>query len=323
MRSRRSTATAVIVALSFVTASAGSLAAPGQANAAVKPCFNRTPTIVGTNGADELIGTSGSDVIVGMGGDDVIVGGGGNDYLCGNAGNDWIDGMGGSDQLNGGADHDVLFGAGSSDVVSGGSGNDILLGETGSDTVNGGGGFDYVAFVNSATPVVVDLRERFATGEGTDGVHYVEGIIGSAFDDTLLGNAYVNAFEGWTGADTIHGRSGSDWVEHDFASAGVVVDLEAGTTTGGDGPDALVSIENALGSPRGDKVYGDAGPNYLDGGAGGDTIDGRDGDDTCVGEILTSCEMGASSASLAGAPGGRPDRVELIGVRRLDGFTTR
>ena len=36
-------------------------------------------------------------------------------------------------------------------------------------------------------PVVVDLRERFATGEGSDGVHYVEGVIGSAFDDTLLG----------------------------------------------------------------------------------------------------------------------------------------
>lgn len=316
MRSRRSTATAVIVALSVVTASAGSLARPGQVTAAVKPCFNRAPTIVGTSGGDELIGTSGADVIAGMGGDDVIVGGGGNDFICGNAGNDAIDGMGGSDKLNGGADHDLLFGAGSSDVVAGGSGDDMLLGEAGNDTVNGGGGFDYVAFVNSPGPVVVDLRERSASGEGIDGVHYVEGVIGSAFDDALSGNAYANAFEGWGGADMIHGRGESDWVEHYFATAGVVVDLEAGTMTGADGPDALVSIENALGSPRGDRLSGDAGPNYLDGAAGGDTIDGRDGDDTCVGEILTSCETGTASSSLGRAPGGRLDRVHRGDLRR-------
>jgi Ca2+-binding RTX toxin-like protein len=290
MSIRRSTGVAGSIVLSLTVASLGSLALPGQAGAAVKPCFGRTPTIIGTSGPDELLGTSGVDVIAGLSGDDVIVGGGGNDYICGNGGDDVLDGQGGTDSMNGGAGHDLLFGAGSADVLAGGSGDDLLIGEQGNDTYNGGGGFDYVGFPYSNAPVQVDLREEFAAGEGADGVHYVEGVLGSEFADTAFGNAYANAFEGLGGSDTFHGRGGSDAVTYSLSERGVVVDLELGTTEGPDGPDSFASIEDAYGSPRGDQLLGDSGPNYLDGGSGGDTIDGRGGGDTCFGEIVSNCD---------------------------------
>lgn len=46
-------------------------------------CFNREPTIVGTEGRDVLEGTPGDDVIMGLGGRDQIDGGAGQDFICG------------------------------------------------------------------------------------------------------------------------------------------------------------------------------------------------------------------------------------------------
>src|ERR671932_1089999 len=73
---------AVVVA---ITVSA--LALP-LADAAVRKCFGRTPTIVGTAGPDTLRGTRGSDVIAGLKGNDKISGLGGNDFICGGWGLD-------------------------------------------------------------------------------------------------------------------------------------------------------------------------------------------------------------------------------------------
>jgi Ca2+-binding RTX toxin-like protein len=287
---------AACVTLSFAFALTATMGTPDLANAAVKRCFGRNPTIVGTNGADHLVGTSGADVIAGLSGGDLIEGRGGGDYICGNAGEDEIDGEGGQDSLNGGADADLLFGAGSADALAGGSGDDILVGEQGSDTYNGGSGIDVVGFLGSANPVTVDLREKFASGEGSDSVNYVEAVIGSEFSDVMFGNAYSNIFEGLGGDDEMNGRGEGDFAFFTLAFDGVTVDLTLGETAGTEGVDALLSIENVLGSPFDDSIVGTTGPNFLDGADGDDTIDGRGGGDSCFGETVTGCDSEPADA---------------------------
>jgi Ca2+-binding RTX toxin-like protein len=283
---------AVCVTFSLAFAVIATMGTPDLATAAVKRCFGRNPTIVGTNGADHLVGTSGADVIAGLSGGDLIEGRGGGDYICGNAGEDELDGQGGQDSLNGGADADLLLGAGSSDVLAGGSGDDILAGEQGSDTYNGGSGIDIVGFLDSANPVRVDLREKFASGEGSDSVNYVEGVIGSEFSDVMFGNAFINIFEGLQGDDEMNGRGGSDFAFFTLAPEGMTVDLTLGETAGTEGVDSVLSIENVVGSPFDDSIVGTTGPNFLDGADGIDTIDGRGGGDSCFGEVVTGCVSG-------------------------------
>ena len=69
---------------------------------AYETCGSRSPTILGTSGADVLLGTEGDDVIHGLGGNDAIVGGGGNDLICGGTGDDILTGGPGADRLLGG-----------------------------------------------------------------------------------------------------------------------------------------------------------------------------------------------------------------------------
>ena len=70
-------------------------------------CAGLTPTIVGTDGADDLVGTNDADVIVGLGGNDEIDGLAGNDVICGGDGDDVIDGSTGSDVIVGGVGTDA------------------------------------------------------------------------------------------------------------------------------------------------------------------------------------------------------------------------
>ena len=57
-------------------------------------CGGKTPTIIGTAGADVLTGTGGADVVVALGGKDRVRGLGAGDLLCGGAGNDTLIGGG-------------------------------------------------------------------------------------------------------------------------------------------------------------------------------------------------------------------------------------
>jgi hypothetical protein len=97
-------------------------------------CAGATPTIVGTNGKDNLIGTSGPDIIFGMGGNDRIDGGGGDDLICGDGGDDLLLGSSGDDIIDGGPGADRLRGRSGDDLLTGGSGADRFSGGAGSDT---------------------------------------------------------------------------------------------------------------------------------------------------------------------------------------------
>jgi Tol biopolymer transport system component len=89
------------------------------------PCAGRTPTILGTAGADQLVGTPAADVIDGLGGKDTVAGLQGSDFLCGGPG---------KDTLNGGPGKDTLLGQAGKDKLKGGKGKDICKGGKGKDT---------------------------------------------------------------------------------------------------------------------------------------------------------------------------------------------
>jgi predicted extracellular nuclease len=90
-------------------------------------CQGLSPTLLGTDGDEELTGTNGVDVIMGSGGEDVILGGNAADVICGGLGNDEISGGNGDDALLGGAGDDLLRGDNGSDALIGGSGEDGLV----------------------------------------------------------------------------------------------------------------------------------------------------------------------------------------------------
>ncbi len=98
-------------------------------------CDGRSPTIVGTTGADVLRGTNKSDVIMGLGGDDIIDGLTGEDILCGGAGDDRVSSGNGADALLGGFGADRLDGGNGDDRLVGGPGEDVLIGGLGADTL--------------------------------------------------------------------------------------------------------------------------------------------------------------------------------------------
>jgi Ca2+-binding RTX toxin-like protein len=264
-------------------------------------CFGKKPTIVGTSRADVLEGTRSRDIISGLGGKDTIKGLGGNDTICG---------FNGADTIIGGSGADLLSGDAGIDSVSGGAGDfDNLWGFSGNDVLNGGGGFDWVLYPNAPGPVTVDLSAGSATGEGSDRLSGLEGVLGSRFDDVLTGNDANNTFQAEDGNDTIDGGAGVDFVSFARSPAPVTVDLAAGTATG-EGTDTLTGIENVFGSGNfGDTLTGDTqdnalfgsggddsvsggdGNDDLDGGNGTDALDGGIGTDTCLnGETIVNCE---------------------------------
>ena len=183
-------------------------------------------TIEGTPTSDQLDGTAGDDVICGLGGSDTLNGKGGDDTLIGGSGFDYaaynhdpagvtVDLAGGTG-TDGDGDTDSYIGI---EGIVGSTEADTLTGDGrlnqvyplgGDDVVAGGGGFDYVAFAISPGPIVVDLREGTASGEGADTLSGFEAVVASPFDDRVTGDGRVNWFYGLDGNDKLLGLGGAD-----------------------------------------------------------------------------------------------------------------
>jgi 3',5'-cyclic AMP phosphodiesterase CpdA len=158
----------------------------------------------------------------------------------------------GDDTLVGTAGDDVINALAGDDIVSGLAGNDTLDGGTGDDTLDGGEGNDV--------------------------------LLGGIGDDDLIGGAGNDTLAGGAGDDTLGGGDGTDIADYSGDTAGVVVDLAAGTADGdAANTDTIVGIENVIGGSGSDMLRGDAGANALSGGAGNDTIEGGAGNDTIDG----------------------------------------
>jgi Ca2+-binding RTX toxin-like protein len=226
-----------------VTAQSGGTAG----NDAIGDVLTGIRHIVGAYGivGDTLIGNDDANEIYGLDGHDLIIGGGGNDTIWGNDHNDTLEGGTGGDLLWGGMHHDVI------------------------------------SYVNAAQGVRIDLRNQcnyagqvgVAGGEEVgDQLWYVDGVIGSAHDDTLIGGsvgdealatpgwgAYreaANNLEGGAGddllmglgaADTLDGGEGSDTADYSLSEAEVLVDLNLATaqTGGGEVTETPSSIDGS------------------------------------------------------------------------------
>jgi Ca2+-binding RTX toxin-like protein len=208
--------------------------------------------------AKVIEGTSGNDVIVGTSADDVIRGGNGNDILTGAAGNDAIYGEGGDDTI-------------------------IATKNDGDDHYDGGVGHDTLDLTN-----IAPTAETYTV---TAVSHTLSPPVDAQAVNVELPSQGGSALSG--GATATPSGGNATTVDH---TADCIIDLDAGTATGGQiGNDTVVNIENVKSGAGDDKIKGDEYDNNLDGGAGDDHIEGRDGDDTLDG--------GASSDVVDGGAG--------------------
>jgi Ca2+-binding RTX toxin-like protein len=139
--------------------------------------------VYGGSGADTIRGTDGPNHLHGYTGNDTIFGGGGDDWIEASGGNDWVDA---------------------------GSGEDTIELSFGDDMAYGGDGVDTLSYVQSLTPVSVNLEARVAQGEGTDRFLQVENITGSTKADELRGDLGPNVIDGGQGTDACDGAGGTD-----------------------------------------------------------------------------------------------------------------
>jgi Ca2+-binding RTX toxin-like protein len=239
----------------------------------------------------------GADAIVDV---ERLIGSEHGDTLTGDDGKNSITGLGGADRIEGLGGPDIQKSGIGDDRIHGGDGLDSHYGGPGDDFMDGGEGSDTPSFKFSADPVIVDVGEGTAEGEGSDTFINMEIVAGSRHGDTFIGDGESNTFYPLGGDDHVDGREGFDFVFYVQSPAAIVLDLLAGTVSGGEGDDTLTSIEGAVGSAYDDEMSGDDGDNSLYGVGGDDTLDGRGGadflsggqdTDTCTnGEELDTCE---------------------------------
>ena len=278
--------------------------------------------LVGDGGANQLSGSGGDDVLEGGAGADRLDGGLGADTVSysgsdeavtvdleagtGKRGHAEGDVIVDVENVLGSGYGDVLVGDGGANQLSGGGGGDVLEGGAGADRLLGGAGMDTVSYSGSDGAVSVDLEAGTVAGGHAEGdvIVDVENVLGSGYrdvlegddganrldggggDDRLSGRGGGDVLEGGAGADQLDGGAGLDTVSYSRSDKAVTVDLEAGTVAGGHAEDdAIMNIENVIGSGYGDVLGGDDSANRLSGGGGDDRLSGRGGDDVLEGGI--------------------------------------
>lgn len=253
--------------------------------------------LYGEAGHDVLDGGTGNDKLSGGEGDDTLKGGDGCDTLEGGAGNDVLDGGKDDDHLYGGDGDDTLIGGAGTNYLSGGNGDDTFIGGVGADTFNGGAGQDNIDYSASGSAVNVNLSTSTLSGgdAANDKIEGgIDGVIGSAYNDTLIGfdhqgtdpsDTYTNEFWGNAGNDTIEGKNGDDFID-----GGADNDL----LKGGGGADV---------------VLGGSGNDAIIGGAGADDLSGGDDEDT----FTFGAGEGIGDTVDGGAGGTDHDVLDLTG----------
>jgi Ca2+-binding RTX toxin-like protein len=319
--------------------------------------------ITAGQGNDTLIGNAGANVLKGQTGNDLLRGGAGADYLDGGLDTDTVSYYTGNVGITvdlsantgsgGDAEGDTLFGfenvSGSqgndritgnivANVLQGWSGDDVLQGGYGADRLDGGSGIDTANYATSWAGITVDLAVGTGRGGDAEGdiLVSIENLDGSQKADTLIGNAGTNTLKGGdgddvlrggAGADRLDGGAGIDTVSYSTGNVGVMVDLAAGSGSGGDAQgDILISIENLDGSQGNDQLTGNADANILQGrggadvlrgGAGADLLDGGAGIDTAsyyYAASGVSVDLGTHAGN-----GGEAQGDVLTGIENLTG----
>lgn len=298
--------------------------------------------LFGGAGDDTL---AGSDTAQASDGNDVVEAAGGNDLMFSGRGDDILDGGDDFDTVSYaysaaavnvdlklsdpqdtvGAGHDrllsieKLYGSSWNDTLAssvggelrGGDGDDLLFGDSGYDILDGGAGSDLASYQNAGFAVQVDMSltgYQYTGGGGWDQFVGIEGLQGSAFNDTLTGDGAANILDGRDGVDSlsggdgadtfiggggndhINGGAGTDMVSFfDGATHGVAINVGA---TYGEGIKTVTSVESIVGTQFVDDLKAAPGDNSLFGmggddtlsvdGLGQDVLDGGAGDDLLV-----------------------------------------
>lgn len=190
--------------------------------------------------------------VIGTAFDDEITGNALENNLDGGLGADTVDGAEGDDNVLGNGGGDTLFGGAGNDFVSGGGGDDFAVGGGGNDTVVGNDGADT--------------------------------LVGGGGNDRLFGGAGDDVIRGSVGADSMAGGSGVDLLSYSSDSAGVTVNLNTNTATGGEATgDNFVGFEGVAGGSGNDVLIGNGGDNRIVGNGGDDTMLGNGGVDRISG----------------------------------------
>src|SRR3954451_23866186 len=191
------------------------------------------PMSVADNASDNaILGNAGANMITVTAGNDVVDGGAGSDRLVVNysaatlpvsslitnpliAGT--TDGYAGSftDLVGLISNHSVIFDnidnfdirtGSANDIITTGGGDDTIEGGGGADAINGGAGFEFASYAHSKAAGTVKLSTNAGNSGGDAGgdtLSGIEGIIGSAFNDTLI--AFTNG-----SAAVLIGGAGND-----------------------------------------------------------------------------------------------------------------
>jgi hypothetical protein len=225
-----------------------------------------TCTITGTSAPEVLEGTPGNDVYCGEGGGDLIVLSGGTDVVNGGVGFDFVS----IEDATGGGTVDLTaatvtapaisaslssvegaVGSGFADTLVGNGQQNEFLGLGGDDAIEGRGGFDFARYDLASGRIRANLGAGQTTGEGTDTLAGVDGVVGGTGNDVLRGNGKANTLYGLRGNDVLRGGARADLL---------------------------------FGGPNADRLFGDGGNDRLNGGPGPDSCDPGPG-----GGSTTSC----------------------------------
>jgi hypothetical protein len=162
--------------------------------------------------------------------------------------------------------------------VTGGPGNDHIRGQAGDDELAGGDGNDEIEAGNGDDEVRGEAGADDLSGASGQDV-----LSGDEGDDVLAGSAGEDVLEPGAGNDQVDGGTSDDTIRYsNAAAAGVTVDLTGGTATG-EGTDALIALENVVGSSLDDRITGSSRANRLEGGSGDDRVFGLGGNDNLLG----------------------------------------
>ena len=328
---------------------AGSATALGEGT----DTFTGVNAVQGSTFGDTLLGSSFNNTFIGIAGDDYIDGRGGFDTAGYNnistvtsginvalaAGTVTGDASVGTDTLR---SIEAIQGTGFVDVYNavgyglvgalnvGNNGNfNQFEGLGGDDSITGNGNTRLV-YGNALAGVTVNLAAGTATGDasvGTDTFTGVNSAIGSNFVDTYDATGFIgfNSFQGQGGNDIIIGN-GSTQIFFFNATAGVMVDLAAGTASGDTsvGTDTFTGVNNVSGSNFNDTILGGGGNDFLNGGnSGNDTLDGRGGNDVLTGGIGADTFVyaaGGGADLINDFSHAQGDRIDVTGVPGIFGL---
>jgi Ca2+-binding RTX toxin-like protein len=240
--------------------------------------------------ANTLTGGDGNDVLSGgTGGADVMSGGNGIDTLDYSLSPNGVDVRLFSGAAAGGSANGDTY-SGIENIIGAATKTDTIAGDAGANQIWGGGG-----------------NETITGREGSDTLH------GEAGNDTLLGGADSDVLIGGIGADTLGGGSQDDLVDYSASDAGVTVNLQTGSGTGGHAQgDVLVSIEDVIGSAFDDVIVGknNVWDNVFDGRGGNDTYTGGLGNDVFVFRASSGAD---TVTDFSAAAASNNDAVQLVG----------